>query len=133
MNSLLRTKFYFRTLSLFSYKRAFFCSKYTESSTINLKKTEELESIISKSTLPVMVDFYADWCGPCKKLGPVLDEKLKEKNFILVKVNVDNHGELAEKYNVGGIPFVLLYKNGKKLKEFAGFNTQALNDMIAEI
>jgi len=62
----------------------------------------------------VMVDFWADWCGPCKMLSPVVDEIAKEMSDVVVgKVNVDDYPELASKYNVMSIPTLLFFKNGK--------------------
>ncbi len=90
------------------------------------------DDVVLKSNIPVIIDFYADWCGPCKRLGPVLEEKAKTlKKFLLVKVNVDENPDLSEKYNVGSIPFVLLFINGQKVKDFLGFDQKALEEMIA--
>jgi thioredoxin 1 len=92
---------------------------------------ENFDEYLKKSTLPVIVDFHAEWCGPCKKLGPILEEKQKESGkFILLKVNVDNHGDVAEKYEVSGIPHVILFKEGKPVSTFTGFNNDELNKMI---
>lgn len=70
----------------------------------------------------VIVDFYADWCMPCRMLGPVIEktvEKYKSK-VSLVKVNVDEHQDLAGKYNVMSIPSVKMFSNGKVIDEFTG-------------
>lgn len=66
-----------------------------------------------------LVDFYADWCGPCKMLGPVLEEIASEIDII--KVNVDAHNELAQKYKVMSIPTIIFFKDGKAVKETIGF------------
>ena len=72
---------------------------------------------------PVLVDFYAAWCGPCKMLGPVLDEVVKKASgqLKLVKVNTDENQELAASANVSGIPDVRLFVNGKEVGAFTGF------------
>lgn len=73
-------------------------------------------------TIPVLVDFWADWCAPCRILGPVL-EKLAEKNkdsWKLVKLNTDRFPEIANQYGIRGIPNVKLFHNGKVINEFTG-------------
>lgn len=83
------------------------------------KDNFEKEVLNSKKT--VLVDFYADWCGPCKMQSPILDEIAEENDNIKVcKINVDVEGELAEKYNVMSIPTMIIFKNGKSSKEFVG-------------
>ena len=67
----------------------------------------------------VLVDFYANWCGPCKMLGPVL-EKVSDEVKVL-KVNVDENQELAREYGVMSIPCVILFDNGKEIKRSVGF------------
>jgi thioredoxin 1 len=100
------------------------------SSVIVLKNESDFNKIIQDSDTPVLVDFYADWCGPCRKLSPLLEEKAKLKNLKVLKINVDNFPNLAEKYVMSGIPLVILFKNGKKVTDFIGFDTVALNNMI---
>ncbi len=72
---------------------------------------------------PVLVDFYATWCGPCKMLGPVLDEVIKGAAgpLKLVKVNTDEHQDLAVNAGVSGIPDVRLFVSGKQVGSFTGF------------
>lgn len=66
----------------------------------------------------VLVDFYADWCGPCRMLGPVLE---KIDGIDIIKVNVDEYGELARKYGVMSIPCVVLFEDSKEIKRNIGF------------
>lgn len=69
----------------------------------------------------VFVDFYAEWCGPCKITGPILENISKEiKNMKFVKVNVDNSPDLASQYSIFSIPTFLIFKEGKLVSQFAG-------------
>jgi thioredoxin 1 len=79
------------------------------------------DSII-KSEIPVLVDFFADWCGPCKVLGPIL-EQVKEElraEVKIIKIDVDKNQLLASKYQVRGVPTMLLFKNGKQVWRQSG-------------
>ncbi|MGN0556632.1 MAG: thioredoxin [Acutalibacteraceae bacterium] len=68
---------------------------------------------VTDSKLPVLIDFYADWCGPCKMVSPIVDEIADEREDIKVcKVNVDDEGELAVKFGVMSIPTLIVVKNG---------------------
>lgn len=77
-----------------------------------------------------MVDFYADWCGPCRLLAPKLETRIgREKSVHLAKINVDNLDELAAQHEVTTIPHVVGYKNGKAIEKFIGNKD---NDVIDE-
>ena len=90
---------------------------------------DEFKTEVLESRGVVFVDFYADWCGPCKMLGPVMDEI--SKNNTVYKVNVDEEGELASKYGVMSIPCVILFKDGKELSRSIGLKTkEEILDMI---
>ncbi len=80
---------------------------------INLTK-ENFEFEVLKSSVPVLVDFWADWCGPCKMLAPVLDAIAKEKgsSVKIVAVNVDDQEELANRYGISNLPSLCCFKNG---------------------
>jgi putative thioredoxin len=69
---------------------------------------------------PVVVDFWADWCGPCKMLGPVIEEATAAKGVALAKVDVDANQQLASEYGIRGIPAVKAFRNGHVVAEFVG-------------
>jgi len=81
-----------------------------------MNKKEFLESLQEKT----IVDFWAEWCGPCKMVAPVLDELSKEHNVNLVKINVDEETELAKDFNITSIPMILLVENGQVVKQIMG-------------
>lgn len=89
----------------------------------------EFESIVKEGV--VLVDFYAEWCGPCKMIGPVLEDLAGEYEgkAEIVKVNVDNENELAAAYGVMSIPNLILFKDGKPVKQVVGY--QAKNALKA--
>ena len=87
---------------------------------------ETFESEVLKSNVPVLVDFNAEWCGPCKMLRPVLDELVIDlKNSKIVSVNVDDSRNLAIKYNVSSIPCLVLIKEGKEEKRMIGLRSKS--------
>ena len=70
----------------------------------------------------ILVDFYADWCGPCKMVSPIVDELSEDNNDIAFrKVNVDEEANLAIRYNVRSIPTLILFKDGKEVDRVVGF------------
>ena len=84
--------------------------------------SENFESEILNFSGTALVDFYADWCGPCKMIAPIIEEIANEQSDIVVgKINVDNTPELAIKYGVSSIPTIIIFKNGQEDKRIIGF------------
>lgn len=83
---------------------------------------QNFEEEVLKSDKPVLVDFYATWCGPCQMMSPIIDEIAEENTDTLKvgKVNVDENQDLAIKYNVMSIPTMIIMKNGEAKKTFVG-------------
>ena len=87
---------------------------------------ENFEAEVIKSEIPVLVDFWAPWCGPCRMLSPVVDEIANEKTDIKVgKVNVDEQEELAMRFGIMSIPTLIVFKNGEAVKKTMGVQSKA--------
>ena len=71
---------------------------------------------------PILVDFWAEWCGPCKMLSPVLEQLAKEwkGRITVIKINTDQKPEISSRYNISGIPTVIMFKNGKEVLRISG-------------
>ena len=84
--------------------------------------SENFDAEVVNSEVPVLVDFYANWCGPCKMMGPVVDELAKEYDgrIKVGKVNIDEEPQLAQKYGVMSIPYFAFIKNGKIVDDELG-------------
>ncbi len=80
---------------------------------------DNFEEEVLKAAGPVLVDFWATWCGPCKMQGPAI-EKLAEEGYNAGKVNVDEEGALAERYRVMNIPTLVIFKDGKEVSRMVG-------------
>lgn len=94
---------------------------------------QEFETLTKEGV--VLVDFYADWCGPCKMLAPMLDTLSSQREDVKVlKVNVDTEGELAQSFGIMSVPTLLLYKDGEVVSKKSGFHTvDMLNEWINSV
>ncbi|MGN1299589.1 MAG: thioredoxin [Candidatus Scatovivens sp.] len=82
---------------------------------------ENFENEVLKSDKPVLIDFYADWCAPCKMLSPIVEEVASENNeFKVVKINVDELQDIAVEYDVMSIPTLVVIKDGKEVNRSIG-------------
>ena len=94
---------------------------------------KDFENKIATSTKPVLIDFWAEWCGPCRMLGPILDELSNEMGdkVDILKMNIDNNTETPSKFCVRGIPTMILFKDGKIADTKVGlFEKQKLVEWI---
>lgn len=93
----------------------------------------DFDTKVLKSQTSVLVDFYAEWCGPCKMAEPVLEElsETYKDKLVIVKLNVDTSGNTAQKYGVMSIPTTILFKSGAEVDRQVGFGgKQAFEDLI---
>ncbi len=87
---------------------------------------ENFQNEVLNSDKTVLIDFYADWCGPCRMVGPIVDEIAEEREDIKVcKINVDEEGELAEQFGVSSIPSLVVMKNGEIVNQSVGAKPKA--------
>lgn len=85
---------------------------------------------VLKSDKPAMIDFFAQWCGPCKMMAPIIDElaEAKKDSWLIGKVDVDEAGDLAAKYGIQSIPTIIIFKDGAEVDRIIGFQSkEALN------
>lgn len=92
---------------------------------------QNFEQEVLKSSVPVLVDFWAPWCGPCRVMGPIIEELAKETGdkFKIGKINVDEHPDTASKFGIMSIPAIKIFKGGKVVKEFVGVQSK---DVLTE-
>ena len=89
---------------------------------VNEFTTDNFEKEVLSADKPVLVDFWAEWCGPCKMIGPVIEELYKEYDgkAVIGKLNVDENQDIATNYNIRSIPTLLVFKNGEIVDKIVG-------------
>lgn len=95
---------------------------------------EKFEDLI-QSNIPILADFFAEWCGPCKAMKPILEElkAMKGEKVRIVKVDVDKHKELATQYQIQSVPTLMIFKNGQQLWRQSGvMRANDLSNILAQ-
>jgi thioredoxin 1 len=91
---------------------------------------DNFDSIVNQNEKPVLIDFWAPWCGPCKMVGPIIEEIAAEREDVIVgKVNVDEEIELARQFRIVSIPTIIVMKNGEKVTTSVGYKPK--EDILA--
>lgn len=97
--------------------------------------SDNFDSTLAGTSLPVLVDFHAEWCGPCKMLGPIVEQiaEAKEGEAIVAKVDIDAARDLATRYRITSVPTLIVFKDGEPVAGGRGVMTKAaIESMIAE-
>ncbi|CAD5117416.1 DgyrCDS6187 [Dimorphilus gyrociliatus] len=110
-----------------SIKQFHTSSKLCSENIVTIQDEKDWQKTVLKNELPVIVDFYADWCGPCKLLAPRLESQIAKYTgkVILAKVNIDNFTELAIDHGVEAVPSVIAFKDGEQTHSFVGLKDDA--------
>jgi len=98
--------------------------------------SENFQEEVMGSSLPVLVDFYAEWCGPCKMISPVIDELAKayEGKIKVAKLDIDQAGDIASSHGVMSIPTIIFFKNSKKVEKKTGaLDKEQLEELIQKV
>ena len=95
---------------------------------------EDFERTVLEAEVPVLVDFFADWCGPCKILAPTMDEiaRANQGRLLVVKVDTDRAQEVAERYGIRGVPTVILFRDGEEVERSSGIEPEKLQSMVEQ-
>ncbi len=98
----------------------------------NVITKANFDEIVLKSDKPVLVDFWATWCGPCKMIAPIIEEIAEEHpEYTVGKINVDDEGELARQFGIMNIPTLVILKGGREVSRIVGFRQKS--EILAEL
>ena len=95
---------------------------------------EDFDRTVLGSTAPVLVDFYADWCGPCKMVAPLVDEiaGAHTGEMLVAKVDTDRAQDIVQRLGIRGVPTVILFKGGEEMARSVGFEPEKVRDMVEQ-
>ena len=104
-------------------------------SSLNDVSQTNFDSEVLQSSQPVLVDFWAPWCGPCRRIAPLLEQFAQENAAALkvVKVNTDENMNLASGYRIDSIPTLILFKDGQVVERFVGFDKFRLQEAVSQV
>jgi thioredoxin 1 len=97
--------------------------------------SETFSTTLASTTQPVLIDFHAEWCGPCKMLGPIIDQVANDQsgNSVVAKLNIDNAPEIAARYAITSIPALIVFKDGQPVASSRGVQSKgAIEKLIAQ-
>ena len=96
---------------------------------------DNFDEQVAQSDIPVVVDFWAPWCAPCRMIAPMLDQLAEKHNGVVAvgKCNVDENPALAQRYRITGIPALIAYKNGEEVSRIVGANPKKIDSVFTEL